>query len=444
MEIITLGAFVCSLLLCVISDISIVVALLIGFVLFFTYALYKDFSLSEVLTMFKKGVLKVKNVVFTLLIIGILTAVWRGSGTIAFIIYYASKLIMPNIFILITFFLCSIVSFLIGTAFGTAATIGTICMTMGVSLGLSKSLIGGAIISGIYFGDRSSPMSTSALLVSEVTRTNIFDNIKNMLKSAFVPFIITSILYLLIGFFVEINGEVVNVESIFEENFNLSVLTVIPAIIILVLSFFKVDVKKTMLISVLCASLICLFIQGNSIYELLNTCIYGFSSDNKELSNILSGGGIISMLKVIMVVCISSSYAGIFESTDLIKGLKSQVIFLANKFSVFGSMIIVSIFTSMISCNQTLAIMLTEQLTNDLIKDKSKLALKISNTVVVIAGLVPWSIAANVPLSSIDAPDRSLFFALYLMVIPLYNLIYENIFCKKENICIKHQSSQEF
>ena len=42
-------------------------------------------------------------------------------------------------------------------------------------------------------------MSTSALLVSELTETDIFDNIKNMVKTSVVPFAAVCVLYLLMG-----------------------------------------------------------------------------------------------------------------------------------------------------------------------------------------------------------------------------------------------------
>lgn len=442
-ETIVLLSFVLSLIICVYLNISIVVALLIGFVLFFTYALYEGFAFTEVLKMFSKGILKVKNVVITLLIIGVLTAVWRSSGTIAFIIYYASKLIHPNIFIFITFILCSFVSFLIGTAFGTAATIGTICMTMGKSFGLDPAIVGGAILSGVYFGDRCSPMSTSALLVSEVTKTDIFINIKLMVKTAFIPFIITCLIYLFAGFIVKPSSGVVGIEEIFKNNFNLSIITIVPAIIILLFSFFKVKVKKTMIISVITASLICIFLQGVSIEELFNIYIYGFTSTNKELSAVLSGGGILSMIKVVSVVCISSSYAGIFENTNLLINIKKSVSTIANKVTTFGSVIIISIFTSMISCNQTLAIMLTEQLCNELIENKQELAITLANTVVLIAGLIPWSIAANTPLSSVSAPDKSILFAVYLYIVPICSLIDIEFRKNREYLKVRKNSYQE-
>ena len=56
-------------------------------------------------------------------------------------------------------------------------------------------------MSGIYFGDRCSPVSTSALLVSELTQTDIFSNIKKMIQTALGPFILTCMIYVVMGMF---------------------------------------------------------------------------------------------------------------------------------------------------------------------------------------------------------------------------------------------------
>jgi AGCS family alanine or glycine:cation symporter len=65
---------------------------------------------------------------------------------------------------------------------------GVICATMANTMGIDLVLVGGAMLSGVYFGDRCSPVSTSALLVAELTGTNIFQNIKGMIRTALVPF----------------------------------------------------------------------------------------------------------------------------------------------------------------------------------------------------------------------------------------------------------------
>ncbi len=67
-----------------------------------------------------------------------------------------------------TFLLYCGVSVLTGTSFGTAATMGAICMSMAAALCMDLRLVGGAVLSGVYFGDRCSLVSTSASLISEL------------------------------------------------------------------------------------------------------------------------------------------------------------------------------------------------------------------------------------------------------------------------------------
>ena len=195
MNLLTLSLFCIVLLVCIVLDISIVYALIAGFLIFIAYGLYKKIPLKELLKEALTGVKTVKNILITFVLIGSLTALWRAGGTIPFIVSYASKLITPKIFLLMTFLLNCMVSFLIGTSFGTAATMGVICATMGATMGINPLMIGGAVLSGTFWGDRCSPISTSALLVSELTKTNIYDNIKTMFKTSMIPTILSCIVY---------------------------------------------------------------------------------------------------------------------------------------------------------------------------------------------------------------------------------------------------------
>ena len=81
-----------------------------------------------------------------------LTALWRAAGTIPAIVSYCAGLMNPSVMILMAFLLNALVSVLTGTAFGTAATMGVICMTMAKAMGCNEILAGGAILSGVFFG----------------------------------------------------------------------------------------------------------------------------------------------------------------------------------------------------------------------------------------------------------------------------------------------------
>ena len=83
----------------------------------------------------------------------------------------------------------------------------------------------------------------------------------------------------------------------------------------------------------------------------------------------------------------------------------------------------IAVLASMISCNQTLAIMLTHQLSRDLAASAEDHALDLEDSVVLVAGLVPWSIAGGVPLASMGAPIESMALAVFLYAVPLWRFL---------------------
>ena len=85
-------------------------------------------------------------------------------------------------------------------------------------------------------------------------------------------------------------------------------------------------------------------------------------------------------------------------------------------------MLLTALFTSFIGFNQTLPVMLTHQLCKDMVPDNQRLAIMMENSVIVIPALVPWSIAGTVPLITVGAPLTSIPFAVFLYLLPLWQL----------------------
>ena len=243
METITLILFALILTACLLLKLPTLYALFAGLILFCAYALKKGNSPKKIVSMLCTGVLTAKNILIVFVLIGMMTALWRACGTIPYIICHAAKLLRPEIILLVSFLLCCGISVLTGTSFGTSATIGVICMSMGISAGTSPLLLGGAILSGAFFGDRCSPFSTSALLVSELTKTSIFDNIKNMLRSAWLPFLITCILYGVLGFQFHSQATQTDLTALFSREVTLHPAALLPAAVILILALMRIPVK---------------------------------------------------------------------------------------------------------------------------------------------------------------------------------------------------------
>lgn len=420
-SIIAILLFSLSLITCLLLKFSVVYALVIGYIIFIIYGLIKRHNLIILIKKSFEGVLTVKNILLVFILIGMITALWRASGTIAFIVYMGSKLVSPSILILLTFLLCSILSVLIGTSLGTAATMGVICVSIGKTMGVNPYYVGGAVLSGIYFGDRCSPMSTSALLVAELTKTNLYTNIKLMIKTSIIPFIVTCLFYLLLGFKSTISNISVNVTEIFKQNYNLNIIVIIPAILIVILSILKINVKKTMLVSIVISFIIAIFIQRDSIVTLINYCIFGYHHTNEKLNLMMKGGGILSMVNVSLIVGISSSYSGIFKETKMLVSLKKYLKDFSKKTSSYFVIFLSSIISGAIACNQSLGTILTNELCGELV-EKQKMAIILENTIILLVGLIPWNIAMGVPLKTIGIGVMSGIYAFYLYFLPLWNL----------------------
>ena len=420
-SIVAILLFSLSLIFCLLLKYSVIYALIVGYIIFMTYGLIKGYDLKVLIKKSFEGVLTVKNILLVFVLIGMITALWRASGTIAFIVYMGSKLISPSILILLTFLLCSILSFLIGTSLGTAATMGVICVSIGKAMGINPYYLGGAVLSGIYFGDRCSPMSTSALLITELTKTNLYTNIKLMFKTSIIPFVTTCLFYLFLGLKSSTSPVSIDATNIFKENYNLNIVVIVPAILIIILSLFKVNVKKTMLLSIVISFIIAMFFQKESVTSLINYCVYGFYHSNEKLNLMMKGGGILSMLNVGLIVAISSSYSGIFKETKMLVLMKKYLKEFSKKTSNYFVIFLSSIISGAIACNQSLGIILTYELCEEL-EDKQNMAIILENTIVLLAGLIPWNIAMAVPLKTVDIGLMSGLFAFYLYFLPLWNL----------------------
>lgn len=355
-----------------------------------------------------------------------LTASWRTAGTLPLLISYAVEFIQPEIMILAAFLLNCLVSALMGTSFGTAATMGVVTISIANALQISPVAAGGAILSGIYFGDRCSPVSSSALLIAELTHTNIFHNIKQMLRTAFVPFMLTLAIYAALGLLLpSTEGTMPDMYQLFAKEFRLEILTLLPAACIVLLSLLRINVKLTLAASILTAVVLSITMQQQTLYTMLGALITGYHSQDSAIATLLNGGGIVSMLNVTAIICLTSSFAGIFAATRLLEPLKQKIASMSKATFPFCGTVITSLIASMIACNQALAIMLTHQICAPIMQKREVLAVDLENTVVVISPLIPWSIAAAVPLTAINAPATCLSAACYLYLLPLWQLLWQ-------------------
>jgi len=149
--------------------------------------------------------------------------------------------------------------------------------------------------------------------------------------------------------------------------------------------------------------------------------ISGYTASAPELAGMISGGGLLSMVSVVGMMCLTSSFSRLLQETGLLKKATDLVERVAEKTTGFAAILLTAVLTAMISCSQMLAILLTEQLCRGLAEDPAQFANDLEDTTVIVAPLFPWSMAVAVPLATIGVPDGALLLACYLYLLPVWN-----------------------
>lgn len=417
------AVFIAAMIACMATGTDTVFALLVGIALFSVIALRRGHKPAEIWRMMWSEGRKLLPLLLIFVFIGAITALWRSSGTITFFIYYGIQVIRPGIFILVAFLLTCLLSYALGTSFGVTGTVGIILMALARSGGVDPMITAGAVLSGAYFGDRCSPASSSGLLVAAVTETKQYDNIRNMHRTGWLPMLVSVAIYGVLSAANPIQAVEEGLLVTLTDSFSLSLWTVLPAVIMLVLPMVKVSIRTTLIISCAAAFGVSVLVQGLGVWQTLTAAVMGYTPQNAELTSILAGGGILNMMATSFAVMATGFFAGLLSGMGVLDGLKGLVEKLAAKCGLFPATVLVCLISGMVFCNQSIIIMMAQPLMGEMYdrlgRGKEELALDVENSGIVMAALIPWNIAGSVPLQMLDAGSAAIPYMVLLYMIPL-------------------------
>ncbi len=385
-------------------------------------------TLKKSLEIVIEGTKKSYLLVLIFALLGALSASWFISGTIPALIYYGIKIIEPNYFYLFSFLITSLFSFLIGSSFGTVGTIGLVMVSLARGIGLDLYIVAGSVISGAYFGDRGSPMSSSANFVSILTQTNIYDNVRRMFRTCIIPYLITLGVYYYFGKDIDVRFIENDILVLLEQNFYLKFLVFIPLVYLIIMCLLKKNIKYTIFISILLSLILGWFLQENrdrNILYIFETLIYGFKLPvENELSNIVKGGGIFSMGTAMVMALLSCGLVNLVDKLGALKIFSERIGSFKNECKIYLYTIFVAIITAAASSSQSTSILLTSQIMKDIYQksgfSNEELALDIENSCVILSPLIPWNIAIAVPALMLDISAYKIIpYSLYLYILPL-------------------------
>src|SRR6056297_3778828 len=180
-------------------DAPIQIALFFEIIIIIALALSWGYHWQEIEDMLFSSFKNIGNVILILFLLGMMIGLWIAVGTVPTMINYGLQTISPQYFFILSFISTSMVSMAVGTAVGTASTIGLALISIAQTMGLNLPLAAGAIISGSYVGDRMSPVSSIAIITAHSSEANLMDMIYHMFKTAVLPYLITVFSFLFIG-----------------------------------------------------------------------------------------------------------------------------------------------------------------------------------------------------------------------------------------------------
>lgn len=419
------GIFLACVVCCMVGNISLFWAMLAGFVCFFAVGLRRGFGAGALLRMAAGGMGTSWKVLRILALLGLLTALWRAGGTVAIFVWGGVRLITPRTFILIAFLLSSVFCMAFGSCFGVAGTAGVILMAIARTSGANLTVTAGAILSGIYVGERLSPASSSAALTAAVSGVDQGAFLRQMWRTSPAPLALSTAIYAGLSWLYPVQQMDVRILSALEEGFVLSWPALLPAAALLILPWLKLSAVRSILVSCVLAFLSALLVQGVPVGELLRACLLGYRTAQPELADILSGGGLLSMVNGMLIVVLSCAYSGMFSGTGLLRPVTGRLNRLADRAGLALTHIVLSLGCTGLFCNQTVSIVMSAQLMKEAYRGREpmELAVNIGNTAINLAGLVPWAIAATVPLAALEVGPSALPWAAYLYLLPLCHWI---------------------
>lgn len=392
----------------------------------------------QILRMLWDGIRQALPVIRVLLVIGMVTGIWRAAGTITVSVYYGIRVISPRLFLLVAFLLACLMSYALGTSFGIAGTVGVIFMTLARSGGVDPAIAGGVLLSGVFFGDRGSPISSTANLVAGLTETDLMGNVRRMMRTGALPFALCLLVYGFLSFTHPIQIVDNTVIDAFRAEFQLSAWAFVPAVLMLLLPLLHIPILWCMGLSIASGVLIARFVQGAAWGAIVRSCLLGYTAGNDDLGAILNGGGMISMADSCVIVLLACACSGLFGGTGMLRPMERRITALVGRIGTFPVLILTSLLASAVFCNQVIAIVMGKQLLAPVYaaqgRSHEELAIDLENTAITVPAFVPWSIISSVPRQLLGVGYGSMLWAVFLYAVPLINLAGDRLRRRRQHI----------
>jgi Na+:H+ antiporter, NhaC family len=401
-----------------------------------------------------KGIVKsigsAMSAILILLLIGALAGTWLLGGIVPAMIYYGLQILNPTIFLVAACVVSAIVSLATGSSWSTVATLGVALLGIGRALGIPEGMIGGAIISGAYFGDKMSPLSDTTNLAPAMAGTDLFTHIKYMAWTTIPSVSIALIIFLIMGL---VRATPEGLEDIsyvlraIDGTFNINpFLFIVPALVI-TLIVRKVPALPALLAGTLAGALFALIFQPQIIQQvsemddrfhiaayiaIMKSMYTDISVDtgHSMVNSLLETGGMRGMLNTVWLIMCAMIFGGIMESSGLLHRITESVIRLAhNTGSLVASTAGTCMFFNVTASDQYLSIVVPGRMFAETYRERDLKPQVLSRTLedsgTVTSVLVPWNTCGATQATVLGVPTLTFApYAFFNIISPFMTILF--------------------
>ena len=387
--------------------------------------------------------------ILILLMVGALAGTWMVSGIIPSMIYYGLQILSPAVFLPATLIICSVISIATGSSWTTSATVGIALIGIGGALGFELGMVAGAVISGAYFGDKLSPMSDTTNLAPAMAGTDLFTHIKYMTFTTIPTYVITLLLFIILGLSVEVTGDA-NTDDLLNSittSFNVTPWLFLVPVIVIGLIVKKTEPLVALLVGTLLAGIFAIIFQPEIVTQITKADSLTFKSaykgvmqaittevivptENKTLADLFTSGGMAKMLPTIWLILCAMVFGGIMDAIGALSKISESLLKLAHStFGLFASTVGSCLALNITASDQYLAIVVPGKMFAQAYRDKGLAPENLSRTLedsgTVTSVLIPWNTCGAYQAGTLGVPTLDyLPFAFFNLLSPLMTLIF--------------------
>jgi NhaC family Na+:H+ antiporter len=426
----------------VLTSVMLQLPLLVGFspglVFLIILCKAKGIRAKDIFFIGMRGLLKTKEVVLILLFVSMMLPAWDLSGTIEEMVSIFLTFLSREHFLLLSFVFAMFLSMLLGTAVGSLSALGIPVMSAASALHLPLEAVAGALISGAFVGDRTSPFSSAHQLLAHTVEVSVYRQFRKLLPTTVFAVLFSLLFYFL--FDMKLNHDIspikIHASKVMDWS-EISLITLLPPVVLLLFVFLRIKVKYAFMFSILSAVVIAMT-NGVPIMAIFSHLWNGTDK---------FGGGVIHMLFLLLFIAMAGVYNGLLEELKVIQPVLDR--WLADSTSLVGNTwrtILATFMISIVACNQTLPIILTgRSFLAHWRKHHSneELTRIMADSTILFPGMVPWSILAIMCSTVTGVPVLSyLPYAFFLWSLPIITMTVsflkqgrERKHLKIENVC---------